>query len=114
MSLQRHSFSFIALFLAVGLSTGVLVHAAFPHEHGESSGGVASIWQALHAALRHEDKKTFFAAADALPLSFSGIDVSIALELLIAVFLILYAKRKPVDAMLRALRRGIVPYRKFG
>lgn len=113
MPTHRFGMNILAFVLAFGLASGVLIHAAFPHEHGEVGKGVSPIWQTLHMALRHEDKKTFFVLADAsaFPLAETNAGITTGLVL---IALILYVRQRPFDAMLDPLRRGIVPYRKFG
>lgn len=92
----------------IALSLGGALHAVIPHEHGPAADILPAIWQDLHAVVRHEGKDTL--GAFTLPValfSFSAL-----------VLLVLHPIRYQVVALYdpmrgRALRRGIVAYRKF-
>ncbi len=93
------------ILLTLSLLFGNPAHALIAHDHGHAHGAESTMWQTLHSSLRHEDKKI-------LPVSVSLMMLGIVL---IASATIIPTRRNhPVDGALRALRRGIVPYRKFG
>ena len=92
--------------LALSFILGAPAHAIIPHEHSDHHhAGESIVWQSLHAALRHEDK-------NALPV----------FDLLAIVGVVYIARRllreagdiRFVDSITNALRRGILPHRKFG
>ncbi len=95
------------LLLALTLALGNPAHALISHEHGSHHHeGESVVWQSLHSALRHEDKKM-------LPV----FDTLAILGSVTLVVLALIRKREyvPVFYSLHdALRRGILPHRKFG
>ena len=112
MFLLRSGVIFLAFVVVFALSSGSILHAVIPHEHNHDDRKDAGvIWEQLHAAVRHEDKQTLLASADALPLFALGINI--ALGCLGAVFIPLYIRQKPFTTLLGALRSGIVAYRKF-
>ena len=112
MFLLRSGVILLAFVVVFVLSSGGILHAIVPHEHNyDGSKDVGVIWEQLHAAVRHEDKKTLLVSADALPLFVFGMNV--ALGYLGAALILFYIRRKPFNTILDALRSGIVPYRKF-
>jgi hypothetical protein len=91
------------------LLLGNPAHAFIAHDHGHDhahGGQESSVWQSLHGSLRHEEK-------EALP-------ISDALLLIGSVALIVVARRQASGSPMRpssiqnALKRGILPHRKFG
>ena len=97
----------IGAILAFSLISGGLMHALIPHDHGghHHVGETSSIWSSLHAALRHEDKQT-------LPI-FNMLTV-VALILVVRQLSLRREIDTHVDSLMEFLRRGIVPYRRFG
>ncbi len=123
----------IALSLACMLVAGQPLHSLIPHTHGEEPeasaeleesapqhehehdhehGSESSVWQSLHASMRHEDKK-FFVTPAAVPLS-DRTDLAIITLILVICVYGMYAcfRASLLDMML--LRRGIALYRRFG
>ena len=98
--------SFVLIFT---LGSGGLFHALIPHHHG----GNEVIWDGLHGALSHEQKKFF----SLLALIF-GIGAFFSFALLQKdTELVLGLRRAPpgrgMNALSTALRRGTLAYRKF-
>ncbi len=93
------------LILSVALVIGNPVHAIVEHEHGHSHGAESSMWQTLHSSLRHDDKK-IIPVYDLLSI--------VGIALCISALVVPARRIRPVDSRLQSLRRGIVPYRKFG
>ncbi len=93
------------IILVASLLSGSVVHALVPHEHGEDHDhhSESIVWQSLHASLRHEDKK-------ALPFfdSFATVG-TVFLATIISVRMFSYTV-----AIADEIRKGIVPYRRFG
>ena len=110
----------IAILIVFALFAGASLHATIPHHHssghahnhpGETE-DISIIWQGLHVALRHEDKKfTLAANVSMLPLVFDNSLLS-AMEIVAIIALAAYGVRR-TDSLLEMLRRGLVPYRKF-
>ena len=85
--------------LVVGLGFGALSHSLIPHDHA----GNAIEWQSLHASLSHDQKKAL------------GDDIVIFLLAILAIqTLVATIKLSPAYiSQSNALRRGILPYRRF-
>ncbi len=82
------------------------MHALVSHEHtNHHEAGESTAWQSLHASLRHDDKK-------ALPV-FNLLTV-VGIVLIVLSANIPANRRIHVDTITNALRRGILPHRKFG
>jgi hypothetical protein len=100
----------LALLLSATLLSGSLVHAVVPDHHGHTHGEpLVQIWQDLHAALAHVDKK-------ALAILEGMLGLHTLFFLSVAV---LYVARRGkewhlLDPVLgETLRRGINPHRAF-
>lgn len=93
------------ILLTLSLLLGNPAHALIAHDHGHAHGAESTMWQMLHSSLRHEDKKI-------LPVSVSLMMLGIVL--IVSATIIPTRRNRPMDAMMLALRRGIVPHRKFG
>lgn len=115
---MRASYAFLASVIAVMVISGGLLHAAIPHNDGDNHGTQpeSAIWQSLHSALKHDDKKALYIALEVF-------------ELIILTTLSLLALSTRFNARWRAvlaraihhdssrgepLRRGIFRYRAFG
>ncbi len=114
----------------IAFSTGPLLHSLIPHAHGahahmhthpgESGSGESEspVWASLHSALRHEDKKVFFAILFVIlvsALSVTRLDVvRLSLAAQSRGTRIQWRNRKPIDALTGEwLSNGISPYRRF-
>ncbi len=99
----------IALALVVAVTLGSPLHALIPHDHsaGHDHGDhkESIVWQSLHSSLRHEDKK-------AIPL-FDALAI-VGVAFFVIRFRIPARSLEVVDSITDALRRGIMPHRKFG
>lgn len=109
MGAMRAAGIFIAVGLISVLLLGAPAHAVVPHDHGGHTHAEESPqWNALHGALRHEDKKDLlFLALIALGMLF------LASRPLQPVFL-LEPLRLARVLVPEEVRRGIVAYRRFG
>jgi len=98
---------FLALVLAMVVLWGPLVHGMLPHQHSKND-AVANL---LHSALRHEDK-TLGDIVPATPI-FTAVVVALIFSTLLLPFIpaVMLRARAP---SLAPLRRGILPYRRFG
>jgi len=103
------------------ITAGPLLHSIILHSHGHSHshGGESSVWQSLHAALRHEDKKIFAAVLAMLLFgAFSFFRINVALFVLACNVL---QRMRLNNRLLRIfdpatgdyLSQGISPYRRF-
>ena len=96
----------LALVLLIAVCGAPLLHALVPHTHThEAHGGESAVWQSLHQGLRHEDKYVVV-LFDALTIVGA---VASFLVIVRVTFSIL-----DQHAHETALRRGILPHRKFG
>lgn len=93
------------LILSVALVIGNPVHAIVEHDHGHAHGAESSMWQTLHSSLRHDDKQ-ILPAIDLLAI--------VGIALCVSALIVPSRSVRTVDSRLQSLRRGIVPYRKFG
>lgn len=99
---------------------GGLLHALVPHTHGagddhSGSAGESIIWQMLHEALQHNDKKALFVAVEPLIL----LVLSLITARMLSIASIILVAREFSDprvhdtARVNALRRGVFRYRAF-
>ncbi|MBP9757215.1 MAG: hypothetical protein KBD06_01305 [Candidatus Pacebacteria bacterium] len=102
--------TFIAPVLAGMIMSALLLggpaHALISHSHGDSHdhGTESSIWQSLHASLRHEEKQV-------LPVF--NMLVVIALVLIVRRVIVARTADTHVDSLMDHVRRGVAPYRTF-
>jgi hypothetical protein len=98
--------SVAAAILMIGtLAFGGLLHNVVPHEHEHPT-----TWNALHGALQSEEKKLM--ALPALLVSFDAATfaaVSLLLTWVVLRARVIRAERREMIA----LRRGVLPYRRF-
>lgn len=96
-----------AAILTLALVFGSSAHSFIPHGHGEEHhhGEASMVWLSIHSSLHHEDKK-------AIP--FSYILSVIGIALLIEFAPVSIGTLRFVDSHTRALRRGVLRYRRFG
>lgn len=101
----------LAFLVSASFLGGGITHAITPHDHGHSHGGeMPAIWQDLHAAFRHDEKIDFVVSATQLTL----------FSVLALVLVEGFRPRRFVLAEVldpsrgEKLRRGIIPYRRFG
>lgn len=101
------AFSLLSLTLALIITFGSLAHALLPHTHSPNE----AVTSLLHSALRHEDKKF----TDLIPPTPLFVPVVVALLVLVSIPAILPAYALSVHPpSLALLRRGVLPYRRFG
>jgi hypothetical protein len=100
--------------VAFTLLSGGFLHALIPHVH-EHTGGELGLWGALHASLRHEDKKVFSMHVST---DFSAVFGSFVLALIMlhSRYSVRVAREfaQEHDSVHEAVRRGIMQYRRFG
>jgi hypothetical protein len=96
-----------AAILTLLLVFGSSAHALVAHDHGEAHhhGKESIVWQSLHASLQHEDKKV---------VSTSYLLAIVGVALIVEFSLALTGQLRFVDSHTRALRRGVLRYRRFG
>jgi len=96
--------SAVTLLAIVFVMTGI-VHDVIPHDHGHSS-AESAIWQQLHSATRHDEKKMLLLPA----LLFFALLLSIYI---CARFFYRIENTTDDPHTGKYLRRGIAPYRRF-
>ncbi len=96
----------LGLVLTTSLLMAGVAHAVISHEHGEHHHeGESSVWQSLHAALRHEEKQ--------MPVILNALMI-VGAVLLLMRFFVPRRLAAAVEEVSHALKRGIVPHRRFG
>lgn len=110
MGFMRAASMLLVVVIATALLSGGALHIAIPHDHGGHTHAEESPqWSALHASLRHEDKK------DLLLLWLIALGMfALAPQRLLVRFEVLDQAMPGIPFLLEELRRGIALYRRFG
>jgi hypothetical protein len=89
----------VVMSVSLAISGSALVHAVVPHSHE----GDTEVWQSLHASLNHEHKK-----------SVAETSILVVVSVLCVGLLVLSVRLSDAFVpLLHALKRGILPYRRF-
>jgi hypothetical protein len=69
--MQSRAMAIVLTFvLTITICFGGFLHAAIPHNDGDNHGqsGASPVWESLHSAIKHEDKKSIAPSAEFLVL----------------------------------------------